>query len=171
MEDSRPSGSNPNPFQSPKGRPGDLYQYAAPFVCADLPTGAASPLTEGIPLGGRYETRINIFNPQFEEVDFWKRIALTMPPLRQEPGAVSEWLGHRLDSNQALSVGCREMLAEFSFPEAKEVPKLTLVFREGILVIQSAVSLDVTAIYCVAGDDGIRGIEVEQINERYLPLE
>jgi hypothetical protein len=135
------------------------FQYAAKFLCTpNIPfTSAATPSV----LPGNYLTVINIHNPNGETVRFRKKIALTFPPGGQKPGQVSNFIDHQLAPDEALSVDCERIKSGFGF---------TFVHgAEGFLVIESARSLDVTAVYTAGKVEGeVESIAVEQIRERRI---
>lgn len=99
-------------------------------------------------------------------VKFLKKLALTHPPRAQQPGRVYPIAQHVLQYDEALGVHCTNIRDEVfggAFPERS---------IEGMLVIQSTDSLDVTAVYTSAAIDGTgeisahSSIDVEQIVER-----
>lgn len=121
------------------------YQYAVKVVCGQPPE-----LAKLAPQN--YATAINVHNPGDSVTTLFKKLALTAPPGRQRAGKVIRLAVDTLRGDEALNVDCvdiarRAGLAATSF--------------EGFVVLESARSLDVTAIYAVPG-----GVDVEQIRER-----
>ncbi|MEX0759377.1 MAG: CARDB domain-containing protein, partial [Tistlia sp.] len=134
------------------------YEYAAKFVCG----------TQGSPedprlARGRYATTVNVHNPHDEDVYFFKKLALTFPPERQEPGRVRPIGIDRLAYDEALKADCaeaRDLIGE-------DGPG----YVEGYLVVQSPRSLDVDAVYTAEsqereGAPPTISIDVEAVDER-----
>lgn len=120
------------------------YQYAAKIVCGTPDSSGASVVSQ------RYATAINVHNPSDSlQVELLKQLALTFPPGRQRGGKVIQVALDTLRPEQALVVACRDFVrtAGTSF--------------EGFVVLLSALSLDVTAVYTVRG-----GIDVVEVRER-----
>ncbi|KZL20674.1 hypothetical protein PsAD2_01161 [Pseudovibrio axinellae] len=138
------------------------YEYAAKIVCGDQADAENLQLTQG-----RYATTVNVHNPKPAEVAFSKKLALSIPPGRQEPGAIMPIDVHELEYDQALAVDCDDLrLRLFSqgFPED---------FIEGFLVFESQGPLDVIAVYTSAQMDPEApervlqsSIDIEQVAER-----
>ena len=129
------------------------FQYAAKFLCtANLP--GTSQTTDSL-LPGVYQTVINIHNPNNQVARIRKKIAVTNPP------AISKFVDGALKPDEAAKVDCTDIVRDFG---------LAFIHgAEGFLVIESTLSLDVTAVY-TAGPRGagVSSIDVEQINERKL---
>jgi hypothetical protein len=133
------------------------FHYAAKFLCTANIPGTLQTTPSLLP--GVYQTVINIHNPSTQTVQLRKKIAVTFPAGRQEPGEVSRFLEDKLASDQALKVDCDQIAEDFG---------ITFIHgAEGFLVIESTRSLDVTAVY-TAGEFGgeVTSIAVEQIRER-----
>lgn len=146
------------------------YEYAAKFVCGDDPQPAYVRVVPGF-----YATAINIHNPNSRRTQLRSKVALTFPPAENEPGEISDFLEHKLASDQALEIDCEEIFGTSQsdsayFPGRR--PGLGFPsYIKGFVIIQSTRSLDVTGVYTVAeGTAGTnltpRGIDVEQIRER-----
>ncbi len=137
------------------------YQYAAKLVCGVQRDPRDLRLTRGV-----YATTVNVHNPGPEPVVFEKTLALTYPPGDEEPGKVIPIARARLEPKQALAADCNE-IAERVFNGSLPAP-----YIEGFVVIESPMSLDVTAVYTSAtvdekGQTGdVRSIDVEAIEER-----
>jgi hypothetical protein len=134
------------------------FQYAAKYLCtANIPgTSQTNPSV----LPGQYVTAINIHNPHNKIVQLQQKIAVA-----SSAGIVSEFITETLNPDQAISVNCDQIARGFG---------LTFIHgSEGFLVIQSADSLDVTAVYTAGQSHGgeVQSIAVEQIRERSLDNE
>lgn len=116
------------------GRP--PYEYAAKIVCGVIDEDA---LRFNLP--GHYATSVNIHNPSEEDTPFFIKFAVTIPPKDGEPGAIAKIGDRRLAYNEALAMTC-PVLVDTVFGD-QERPD----FVEGMLIIQSAGSLDVRAVY------------------------
>ncbi len=117
---------------------------------------------------GFYATAINIHNPNEEPASFSKKLALTYPPEEQKPGKVIPIAKDRLGPDEALEVDCMNIRRKL-FPKGFPTP-----YIKGFVIIESKLSLDVTAVYTTASLDA-RGtvtshssIDVEQIHERVI---
>jgi hypothetical protein len=123
------------------------YQYAAKVVCGrpDPTLVTLTPQT--------YATTINVHNPSDTLiVVFLKKLAFTVPFGHQRPGRVVPISLDTLRADQALVIDCLDL--------SKRRGVGTASF-EGFIILESSLSLDVTAVYTVPG-----GIDVEQIRER-----
>ena len=155
-----------SPSPAFEGNEGDKYSYAAQVTCGtDPPPG----ILRIVP--GQYATAVHIHNPTGVTVTFRKRLALTFPDKdfgsAQKPGLVSEWIEDTLEEGEALEVDCGEIPGEF-FPGVDFPP-----YIQGMLVINSPDSLDVTAVYTTASidQDGnlkVQSIDVEEVRERRI---
>jgi len=139
-----------------------FFEYAAKFVCGSQNNSQDMRLARGL-----YTTAINIHNPDDSAgVKFRKKIALTYPPGEQMPGWVSHWIEDELGPNEALEVDCVDIQNKF-FPGGFPTP-----YIKGFVIIQSPISLDVTAVYTTAKPGGflsspkVTSIDIEQIRER-----
>jgi len=97
---------------------------------------------------------------------------MTLPPLGQEPGRVSDFISHSLHPDQALQVDCGDL------PPAGEFLSITDPLPEnvagGFLVILSTQPLDVTALYLsssgsATGAFGANPNPVEAMNALQVP--
>jgi hypothetical protein len=149
-------------FEPPQPR----FEYAAKLVCGiqDDPTNLR--LARGL-----YATTINVHNPNRQTAIFKKKLALTFPPAEQRPGKVLPISQDSLRDDEALAVDCIDVKNRL-FPNGFPAP-----YIEGFIVIQSIVSLDVTAIYstgssgkdeCCRASNTNPNIAVVQIRERIL---
>jgi len=139
----------------------EAFEYAAKFICGVQKDPKDVRLSRG-----SYATVVNVHNPNPARVTFRKKLALTFPPGRQHPGKIIPLGEDRLDDDEALAVTCAEIDA------ALKKHDISTPYAKGFVVIQSPMSLDVTAVYTVTGLDA-RGnptdhtdIDVEQIKER-----
>jgi hypothetical protein len=129
------------------------FQYAAKFLCtANIP--GTSQTTDSL-LPGIYQTVVNIHNPNNQTARIRKKIAVTSPP------AISEFIKGALKPDEAVKVDCTDVTRDFG---------LTFIHgAEGFLVIESNLSLDVTAVYTAGPRGGeVASIDVEQIRERRI---
>ena len=139
------------------------YMYAAKVVCGLQKNREDIRLARGF-----YATNINIHNPSEAGAIFSKKLALTIPPGDQTPGKILPIAKDNLGPDEALEVDCEDLHHKL-FPSGFPSP-----YIEGFVVIESDVSLDVTAVYTTAAlDDDARaihhsGIEVMQVHERVV---
>jgi hypothetical protein len=141
----------------------ERFEYAAKLVCGLQQNPASMQLARGY-----YATTINVHNPQDGAVTFNKKLALTVPPGRQQAGKLLPTLEDKLGPDEALAVDCDDLSKRYFDGQ------LPASFIEGFVVIRSPKSLNVTAVYStatmsregLAGDHS--GIHVEQVRERTL---
>ena len=137
------------------------FQYSAKLLCGIQKDPDDLRLARGF-----YATAINIHNPGESIAVFSKKLALTFPPEGQEPGEVLRIGVDTLRMDEALKVDCIDIQRR-QFPQGFPTP-----YIEGFVIIRSAVSLDVTAMYTTSGPDpGLEypsSIDVEQIRERRM---
>ena len=145
-----------------KGNKPNKFLYAAKVVCGEDDLGFSEQVIPGV-----YSTSVNILNPNATAVTITKRLSLSFPPEEQEPGEVSGTIEDELEPYEALQVDCREIPAEF-FPGIKDLP----TYVEGVLIIECAQEVDVSAVYTVGErqDDlvTVRSIDVEQVQGRQI---
>jgi len=138
-----------------------MIEYPVKFIC-----GVQDDPDELGLLSGGYGTAVNLHNPQDEEVFVFAKLALARPAEPFKPGPVMpiDLLSFAYD--EALTIDCdmvRDRLFEGVLPDG---------LIDGFLVLQSARSLDVTAVHTTAllDEDGKLGsqtsIDVERIEER-----
>jgi len=150
-------------FKSPGCGMTTTYMYAAKVVCGLQKNREDIRLARGF-----YATNINIHNPSEAGAIFSKKLALTIPPGDQTPGKILPIAKDNLGPDEALEVDCEDLHHKL-FPSGFPSP-----YIEGFVVIESNVSLDVTAVYTTAAlDDDARaihhsGIEVMQVHERVV---
>lgn len=139
----------------------EAFEYAAKLVCGLQPNSKDMRLVRGF-----YGTAINIHNPHEKTIEFKKKLALTFPPDEQKPGKVIPIARDKLGPDEALEVDCMDVHRKVfpnGFPER---------YIKGFIVVQSPVSLDVTAVYTAAGLDeqsqvtSVTSVDVEQIRGR-----
>lgn len=126
------------------------YQYAAKFICTANIPGTSQTTSSFLP--GSYQTAINIHNPHEKEVRLRLKIALA-------GGIVTKWITETLKGDQVIKIDCADARPKFDLQ--------VIHGFEGFLVIESDLSIDVTAVY-TAGKGEVASIDVEQINERKL---
>lgn len=99
-----------------------------------------------------YQTAINIHNPHEKEVKLRLKIAIS-------GHTITQWITETLKGDQVTKIDCADARPRFD---------LQLIHGfEGFLVIESTLSIDVTAVY-TAGKDEVASIDVKQIHERKL---
>lgn len=149
-------------FEPPQPR----FEYAAKLVCGIQNEPADLRLARGL-----YATTINVHNPNQQAAVFKKKLALTFPPAEQRPGKILPISQDKLREDEALAVDCLDIKQRL-FPSGFPAP-----YIEGFVVIQSLVSLDVTAVYstgtadkdqCCRTSSAIPSIAVVQIRERVI---
>jgi Concanavalin A-like lectin/glucanases superfamily len=124
------------------------FQYAVKFVCGTSKGQVVAP--------GQYFTAINVHNPNEKGVAFRKKFAVALPGER--PGPVSKFSDVKLGPDQALEIDCPDILSKTDTKEG---------FLKGFVVIESALELDVVAVYTAAGATGrVDTMEVEPIKPR-----
>jgi hypothetical protein len=115
---------------------------------------------------GVYATVINVRNPNADEVELRKELALAIPPGEQQPGEVQEIARDVLRPGQALAVDCVDVQRRVfggSWPAD---------YVDGFVVLQSKQPLDVIAVYTTLALDpeGAIGehssIDVERVEPR-----
>jgi hypothetical protein len=144
-------------------RVASAYSYAAKLVCGVQEDREDLRLTVG-----RYATTINIHNPGPEPARFTKTLALTFPPREQAPGEVTPIAEDTLDAEHALAADCAD-IRERLYPNGWPAP-----YVEGFVLIRSATSLDVVAVYTKSAlepEAGGVSIDVEAVRERKLGAE
>jgi hypothetical protein len=150
-------------FKSPGCGVAATYMYSAKIVCGLQKNREDVRLARGF-----YATDINIHNPSDAGAIFTKKLALTIPPGDQTPGKVLPIAKDKLGPDEALEVDCEDLRHKL-FPGGFPSP-----YIEGFVVIESNLSLDVTAVYTTAAldEDGRAihhsGIEVMQVHERVV---
>lgn len=125
------------------------FQYAAKFICMSSVPGTSLENRAFLP--GNYQTIVNIHNPWTKPVKLRVKIAW--------PIEISKFLPFELKPDGVLSLSC-EQIREFG---------IHLIHGfEGFMVVESAASLDVTAVYMAGQKDGVHSIDVEDIRERKI---
>jgi hypothetical protein len=158
--------------QATVGRPTTLYQYAVKVLCGTVST------FEGAELGhvsGRYQTAINVHNPEAETVIFSKRLSIALP--FQQPGPHGKFDNGKLAADDSLQIECREIMTELTpagfLGDCLATDLICIV--EGFLIIRSPVELDVVAVYTAAnrsvpntffGSGDVTTMEVEVVQPR-----
>jgi hypothetical protein len=127
------------------------FQYAAKFLCTANIPGTSQTTTSVLP--GAYQTAVNVHNPNDQTVR-WRR-KITQPGL-----GISKFIEDQLKPDESARVDCDQIQRDFG-------PFIHGV--EGFLVIESTLSLDVTAVYTAGKNGGeVESIAVEQIRERKI---
>jgi len=134
------------------------YEYAAKVVCGIQNEPNNFRLARGL-----YATTVNIHNPNSNRADFFKKLAISYPPTEQKPGEIILLTPNGPDTlayDEALKWDCH---LRPRTPTHQQSP-----YWEGFLIIQSPVSLDVSAVYTTASLGEVKSIDVEQIRERKI---
>jgi hypothetical protein len=134
------------------------FQYAVKFLCTSNIPGTSQTTTSLLP--GTYATVVNIHNPNPKKANFRMKLALATST-QIDPPVISNFINETLKPDQATKVDCSRVV-EFGL--------LLIHGFEGFLIIESALSLDVVAVYTAAknGDVGVETMDVEYIRERKL---
>jgi hypothetical protein len=119
---------------------------------------------------GRYFTAINVHNPTDATVRFRKKFAVALP--LEEEGPIRGFFYSELGSDRAVEIDCQDILNAFpprSFP--LPLPPIRRArFLKGFAIIQpidSAVELDVVAVYTAAGATGrVETLDIERVSAR-----
>lgn len=125
------------------------FQYAAKFLCIAAIPGTSS--AHAFLLPGNYQTVINIHNPGKTLVKYRRKLA--------NAGGITEYKWTELKPDGVETITCENMNKIFD--------TVFIHGFEGFLVIESPVSLDVTAVY-MAGKEVVNSIDVEDIRERKI---
>ncbi|MBK7938008.1 MAG: hypothetical protein IPJ82_13350 [Lewinellaceae bacterium] len=139
------------------------YMYAAKIICGKQLRPDHYRLAPGV-----YSTAINIHNPGNDNVEFFKKLALTYPPDAQEEGKIYPIAVDKLGPDGALEVDCIDLQRKL-FPKG-----FPASYIKGFVVLESPKPLDVTGVYTAAkprsflSPQRVTSIDVEQINERIL---
>src|SRR3989442_10968999 len=102
-----------------------------------------------------FATSVNIHNPGPGDTKLFKKLALTFPPGKQQPGDIRRLGEDALKPDQALQTDCAD-IAERAFGGTFPTP-----YIEGFVVIQSPTSLDVTAVYTAHRTDNISNVAAQ----------
>lgn len=123
------------------------YQYAVKLLCvSDIPgTSLSSPSV----VPGVYQTAVNIHNPNAEATRYRVKLVVSEP---------TRFIVEGLGPDHGTRWDCDRVTTAFG-------PFIHGV--EGFLVLESTLSLDVTAVYTAAkAGDQVTSLAVEQIRER-----
>ena len=133
------------------------FQYAVKFICTSNVPNTTQQTPSFLP--GSYVTAVNIHNPNKRLVRFRMKIAAATST-EVNPPQISDFLNEALKPDQATRVDCGR-IREFNLPQIHGF--------EGFLVIESAQSLDVVAVYTAGkSGGGVDSIDVETVKERVL---
>ena len=134
-------------YQSQFAEPG-MFQYAVKFVCGISDGRVVAP--------GAYFTAINVHNPNERGIGFRKKFAIALPGER--PGPVSKFFDAKLGPDEAFEIDCPDILRRTDTRER---------FLKGFAVIESALELDVVAVYTAAGATRqVETMEIERVKPR-----
>ena len=133
------------------------FQYAAKFLCTSNIPGTSQTTTSLLP--GTYATVVNIHNPNPKSASFRMKLAAATST-QVDPPQISKFIKDALKPDQATKVDCSR-IRDFDIQQIHGF--------EGFLVIESAVSLDVIAVYTAGKNGGdVESIDVERVAERRL---
>ena len=130
------------------------FQYAVKFICTSNIPGTSQQTPSFLP--GAYATSVNIHNPNPRPVRFRMKLA-TATSTEVDPPQITDFLDQTLAPDQATRVDCSRV---------KDVGPSPIHGFEGFLVIESAQSLDVVAVYTAGKTGGVESIDVETARER-----
>ena len=134
-------GAPPAAAQTNLGR----FSYAAKVVC-----GSSRQMQGAVPQA--YMTSVNVHNPSDSLGIILKSLVVTLPPGGQRAVTPVRLAIDTLRPHAALATDCADLRQR----SPKQPP-----FFEGFVLLESRVSLDVVAVYTVAG-----GIDVVHVPER-----
>ena len=129
-----------------------VFQYAIKFVCGR---------SDGIIMApGEYWTAINLHNPTSVPVRFKKKIAIGLP--KERLGPVSKFFDTKLGPDEAFEIDRNDIF---------EHANTNLNFIKGFVIIETAVELDVVAVYTAAGaNNQVETLHVEHVSPRQILL-
>ncbi|MBW2737868.1 MAG: hypothetical protein JRE64_03255 [Deltaproteobacteria bacterium] len=142
---------------------GPTFQYVAKIICGEQKHTRDMRLAKGI-----YTTTVNIHNPHNLTTTFSKKLALTYPPGGQVTGKILPIGIDTLTADGALQTDCVDLQRRL-FPNG-----FPTSYIEGFVIIESSVSLDVTAVYTSAKPRGwfsspkVTSIDIEPVKEREI---
>ena len=130
----------------------NVFQYAIKFICGKSDDIVAAP--------GEYWTAINVHNPISAPVSIKKKIAIGLP--KERPGPVSKFFDAKLGPDEAFEIDRNDIF---------EHANTNLTFIKGFVIIETAVELDVVAVYTAAGaDKQVETLHVEHVPPRQILL-
>ena len=137
------------------------YEYAVKIVCGEQKDSKSLRLASGF-----YATTVNIHNPHDTLAIFYKKLALTYPPGNQLTGEIIPLGVDTLIYDQALQTDGNDIRNHYKYTS----------YIEGFVIIQSTVSLDVSAVYSTSAKSGclwrsgykVVSMDVENIRERKI---
>jgi hypothetical protein len=133
------------------------FQYAVKFLCTSNVPGTSQTTTSLLP--GQYATVVNIHNPTSKTAGFRMKLAAATST-QVDPPQISQFIKDALEPDQATKVDCSR-ISDFGIQPIHGF--------EGFLVIESALSLDVIAVYTAGKNGGeVESIDVEHVPERKL---
>jgi hypothetical protein len=137
------------------------FEYAAKFICGVQVNTSSSAGWIVVP--GHYTTVVNIYNPTDAPLTVIKKLALSYPPGSEKQGQIIDLGPKTLGPHAAFEADCPEVRNR---PSPVGPPPLI----EGFLIVQSTASIDVSAVYTVAGFSAPHSpsIAVQEVRERSL---
>jgi hypothetical protein len=141
-----------------------MLVYAAKFICGTMPQ--LPPAEEGPVEPGSYTTAINVHNPNpSKTVVFLKKAVLLFNEARQEEGYEVKVAPYQrsyrkepLGPDYGMEIDGRD-IRELLAGLAPAAPG----FIKGWVVIESALPLDVVAVYTVRGPNGAVSIATDRV--------
>lgn len=126
------------------------YQYAVKLICTSHIPGT-SQTSDGL-IPGVYETAVNIHNPNENKAKVRKKLA--------NPDHITAYKNSVITTDGVERFVCQNI---------QDFGHTFIHGFEGFLIIESNISLDVTAVYTAGNIGGhVTTIDVEQIKERKL---
>lgn len=113
-----------------------IFEYPAKIIC-----GLQSDPEDLRLARGGYASTINIYNPNYEPVEFRKTLVLSYPPEEQRAGERFRIGYDILNPGEALKTDCNELelnIFDNEFPEP---------YIEGYIVVESPLPLNVDGVY------------------------
>lgn len=124
------------------------FQYAVKFVCGKSDGSVVAP--------GEYFTAINVHNPNERGIGFKKKFAIALPG--EKAGPISKFFDAKLGPDEAFEIDCPDILQRTETRQG---------FLKGFAVIESAMELDVVAVYTAAGATRmVETMEIERVKPR-----
>ncbi len=123
------------------------FQYVVKFVCGKSAGTVVAP--------GAYYSAINVHNPNDRGFGFKKKFAVALPG--EKAGPVSKFFDAKLGPDEAFEIDCPDILRKLRMEG----------FVKGFAVIESAMELDVVAVYTAAGATRqVETMDVERVKPR-----
>jgi len=128
------------------------YEYTVKMICGMATTSNPALVSFGV-VPQRYGTTINIANETDSVIHFTKGLIITLPPGAEKAQYLKPISKDSLAPDWGLATDCQDVERRLTLNNNP--------FFEGMVIIKSSYSLDVTAVYTVPG-----GVDVRQVQER-----